>query len=285
MKTANENLKVSIIIPAFNEKNNIRSCLKSISSQRYKKIEIILVDDCSYDNTLLIAKKVSSSLKLNLKTVRLNKHKERGIARNIGAKASTGDYLFFIDADMKLGKSVIEECIKLVCNDSNVKGIVIPEEPFGEGFWVQCRRLEKRCYLGDERIEAARFFERKAFWKVGGWDDNMISGEDWDLTRRIRTCYKISRIKSLLYHNEYNLTLRKTIKKKFYYGFVSHTYLEKNPLNLSIIFFLIFRPSFIRNWKMIISDPLHGIGMFIIKIVEMSAVGMGYLFSKILNLL
>lgn len=284
MKTANCDLKVSVIIPAFNEYDKISSCLRSLSRQNYKKIEVILVDDCSNDETASIAKKTGTFLKLDLKIIQLNKHQERGIARNSGAKKSTGNYLFFVDVDMKLGKNVIVECISLAQKNHDIKGIIIPEKSFGKGFWAECRMMEKQCYIGDERIEAARFLEKKAFWKIGGWDAKMISGEDWDLTRRIRSRFKIGRIKSVLYHNEQHLTLWKAIKKKFYYGLVSHTYLEKNPLNLPAIIFLILRPSFIKNWKMIISDPLHGMGMLFLKAMELFAGGVGYFVSKLPNL-
>lgn len=283
MRGANDNFSVSVIVPAFNEQDRIKRCLKSLSEQKYKKIEIVLVDDCSRDNTVVIAKKIGNFLRLTLKIIKLNKHQERGVARNIGAKSAVGDYLLFIDADMQLGKNVIVECIKLVQKNSEIAAIIIPEASKGKGFWAECRSLEKKCYLGDDRIEATRFFEKRAFWKIGGWDEKMISGEDWDLTRRIRSSYRIGRISSFIIHNEYNLTLYKAIKKKFYYAYTSGIYLKKNRLTLSAIILFIFRPSFIRNWKLILSDPLYGIGMLFLKTMELSAGGAGYLVSKLLN--
>src|SRR3989344_5031703 len=231
MKTANINFKISVVIPVFNEVNKIESCLKSLSNQSYKNIEVILIDDCSNDQTVSVAEKTGVSLGLNLKIIQLGKHQERGTARNIGAKKSTGDYLLFIDADMKLDKNVIDECRGFI-KKSDIKALIIPEESIGEGFWAKCRQLEKKCYLGDDRIEAARFFEKKAFWNVGGWDEKMVSGEDWALTRRIRSKYRIGRIESSIYHNEYKLTLWRAIKKKFYYASVSGIYLENNPLSI-----------------------------------------------------
>ena len=282
MRTANNKHKISIIIPSFNEENNIKNCLKSLSMHK-KNIEIILVDDCSSDKTIQIAQKIGILLKLNLKIIQLTKHRERGTARNIGAKHSNGDYLFFIDSDMKLGNNVISECIRFIGDDNDVKALIIPEQSVGEGFWAKCKGLEKKCYLGDNRIEAARFFEKKAFWNVGGWDSRMISGEDWDLTRRIRSKYKIGRIKSRLYHNEFKLTLWRAVKKKFYYASVSGIYLGKNPLSILGLIFFIFRPAFIRNWKLIASDPIHGAGMFFLKLMELFAGVAGYLFSKLPN--
>lgn len=281
MKTANSKVKISVVIPFFNEADKIKQCLKSLSNQNYKNIEIILVDDYSNDRTALIAKEAGYSLGLDLKIIRLNRHQERGVARNMGAKKSASNFLLFIDADMKLGKNVIAECVRLMQKNLGIKAVIIPEESFGEGFWAKCRQLEKKCYLGDDMIEAARFFGKKAFWNVGGWDEKMVSGEDWDLTRRIRSKYRIGRIKSSIYHNEYKLTLWVAIKKKFYYASVSGIYLKKNPLDLLTMIFFIFRPSFLRNWRLILSDPFHGIGMFFLKIMELAAGGVGYLSSKL----
>lgn len=281
MKSANYKPKVSVVIAAFNESQKITNCLKSLAEQSYRNIEVILVDDHSNDETTQVAKKINLKLGLNLKIIRLNRNQERSVARNRGAKESTGSYMFFIDADMKLSKEVAAKCLKLVQENPEIKAVIIPEKSFGEGFWANCRSLEKLCYIGDDRMEAARFFEKKAFWRVGGWDNKMISGEDWDLTRRIRVKYKIGRISSIIYHNEYQLTLWKAIKKKFYYASVSGIYLERNPLTILSLVFFIFRPAYIRNWKLILSNPIHGMGMFFLKGAEIIAGFFGFVYSKL----
>ncbi|MDO8657104.1 MAG: glycosyltransferase family 2 protein [Candidatus Levybacteria bacterium] len=281
MKDTNHNIRISVIIPAFNEYHKIGTCLKSLSEQNYRTIEVILVDDCSNDNTVLIAREKGLLLGLNLKIIQLTKRQERGIARNRGAKESIGDYLLFVDTDMIISKNVITECVRLILQNDDIKAVIIPEESIGEGFWAQCRHLEKLCYTGDNRVEAARFFEKKAFWKAGAWDNKMISGEDWDLTRRMRARYQVSRIKPLIYHNEYKLTLWEAIKKKFYYASVSGIYLEKNPLSILTLIFFVLRPAYLRNWRLIILDPIHGLGMFILKTAEITAGLLGFLYSKL----
>ncbi len=286
MKTATaKNPVVSIIIPVYNEQLSISDCLKSIANQRFKKIEVILIDDCSNDKTSFVAKEIARKAKMDLKVIRNNIRKERGRSRNLGVKTAKGEFILFIDADMQVGKDVIGECINVTEKNPAIKAVIIPERSFGEGFWAKCRSLEKRCYLGDDRIEAARFFEKKAFWLIGGWNEKMVSGEDWDLTRRIRNKYKVGRIKSLISHNEFKLSLWKAVKKKFYYARVSGVYIEKNPLNLLSLFFFVFRPAYIRNWKTIASDPVHGLGMFLMKGAELMAGGAGFLVSKLPNLL
>lgn len=282
MKTATaKKVSVSIVVPAFNEERAIGDCLTSIANQKYQSTEVILIDDFSTDKTGLLAVQIAKELKINLKVIKNKQHRERGYSRNLGAKTAKGQYLLFIDADMKLDKGVVSECIQIVSESPNVGAIIIPEESYGEGFWSNCRRLEKRCYLGDDRIEAARFINKKIFWEVGGWNSKMISGEDWDLTRRIRSSYEVERIKSFIYHNEYHLTLWKAMKKKYYYASVSGIYLEKNPITIFTVIFFIFRPSFVKNWRLLLSNPIYGVGMVILKIMELLAGSGGYLFSKL----
>jgi len=280
---ARVNPRVSIVIPAYNAEQIIQKNLKALASQTYpkNKIEIILVNDHSLDKTQEVAKKISSVLKLNLKVINLKKHAERGVARNIGSKNAKGDYLFFLDADMKLSKKVIEDSVKTILLDPKTKAIIIPEQSFGEGFWTACRALEKKCYIGNDQIEAARFIESKSFWKIGGWDPTMISGEDWDLTRRLREKYQIARIDSLIYHYEGRLTLWNTAKKKYYYGTTLLPYWKKNLVNSSFIFSMVLRPAYFSKWKLLLSDPIHALGMVILKTVEFSAGSLGILRSKL----
>lgn len=274
---------VSVIIPVYNEEQTIQQCLDSLADQSYKDIEVIVVDDFSSDKTSVVVRQWAKKSSLKLKVILNKGHRERGVTRNLGAKLSKGSYLLFIDSDMQISKRAISDCIKLIKSKPEFRAVIIPEESFGVGFWAKCKSLEKRCYIGDDRMEAARFFETKAFWHAGGWDNKMISGEDWDLTHRVRSFFQVGRINSLIFHNEYNLSLWKAIKKKYYYASVSGIYLKKNPLNLLNIIFFVIRPSFIRNWRVISSDPLHGIGMLFLKLMELFAGGAGYLVSRLPN--
>jgi glycosyltransferase involved in cell wall biosynthesis len=270
---------VSIIVPTFNEDKNIINLLKSVATQTDKNFEVIIVDDRSSDQTINKTEEYSKERNIRLKIIASKKHLERGLIRNLGAKNAHHRYLLFIDADMVLSQNLVKECLNKVNRDKKVKALIIPEESIGEGFWTACRALEKRCYIGDDRIEAARFFEIEAFWDIGGWDKEMISGEDWDLTRRIRERYKIDRITSPIYHNEGRLTLLKAMKKKFYYATQANSYLSKNPINTYTVFFFIIRPAYFRNWRLLIKDPVHALGMFVLKSLEyiVGVVGLIYL--------
>lgn len=274
---------VSIIIPMFNEENNIINCLNSLAKQTYKNIEIILVDDFSSDNTVSRSNNVAKNLHLKLIIISQKTHHERGITRNVGAKAAKGKWLLFLDADMFIDKNVIEECIGKI-GSSELKAIIIPEESYGKGFWTECRKLEKRCYLKDDAIEAARFFNKEIFWKIGGWDEKMISGEDWDLTRRVREKWEIGRISSKIFHNEGNLTIWKVARKKFYYASESGRYLKKYPLKFKDLIFFIIRPAYIKNWRILIADPIHLTGLIVLKSIELLSGAAGFLYSKLPSL-
>lgn len=274
---------VSVVIPAYNVQNIIKKCINSIANQTFGKrnIEIIIIDDVSTDKTKNSAFLEGKKNNLNLKVFTLKKHEERGVARNIGSKKAKGKYLLFLDADMKLANRVVEECLEVLTSNPKFKAVIIPEEAYGEGFWSACRKLEKKCYIGNDQIEAARFIETEAFWKVGGWDPTMISGEDWDLTRRLRERYQIARVNSLIYHYEGHLTLLFTARKKYYYGTTLLPYWRNNLAKSSFAVSMIVRPAYFNKRKLLLSDPVHALGMVILKAVEFSAMGAGLLRSRL----
>lgn len=88
---------ISVIIPIYNVENYLDKCLESIINQTYKKIEIILVNDGSTDDSLRICEKYS---KID-KRITIIDQKNAGVsnARNTGIKKANGDYIIFIDPD------------------------------------------------------------------------------------------------------------------------------------------------------------------------------------------
>jgi glycosyltransferase involved in cell wall biosynthesis len=263
---------ISVIITTRNSEKTLERCLNSIKNQTYENIELIVVDNDSTDKTKEIASRYTKKS--------YNKGPERSIQRNFGAKNAEGEYLFFVDSDMELTQKVVEECVKKILK-TNSKAIIIPEISVGEGFWAKCKALEKECYIGDETIEAARFFEKEIFFKFNGYDEKIAGGgEDWDLPFRIRKAgYKITRINALIKHHEGNLSLWTSMKKKYYYAHTVDKYIKKHP-DMAIKQFTLLRPAFIRNWRRLARDPIHAIGMLFMKVCEFGAGGVGYLKCK-----
>ena len=260
----NEKYKVSIVVNTKNEEKNLPTLLQSIINQSYKNFEIIIVDNNSNDDTLDVAMKYTSKV--------FTKGPERSVQKNFGASIAEGRYLLFLDADMTIDEKVLEECISKVNSDRDIKAIIIHEQSFGQSFWAKCKALERNCYIGDDTIEAPRFFDREIYLELGGYNEIMISGEDWDLANRVKkNGYKIGRIQKYIHHNEGHLSLLKTIKKKYYYAKNATPYVESNVTKPKDILLFIFRPAYFRNWKLLIKDPIHTMGFIIIKFLEISA--------------
>ncbi len=90
--------KISIIIPAYNTEKYIRKCLDSALSQTLRDIEIIVINDCSTDNTLSIIKTYSQK-DGRIKIVDFLKNMGNGYGRNEGLKIARGDFIMFLDSD------------------------------------------------------------------------------------------------------------------------------------------------------------------------------------------
>lgn len=264
--------KVSVVVTTYNEEEKIANCLASIDRQDYSNFEIILVDSKkTTDQTKKIAKRFTNFV--------YSFGYERSPQRNYGAKVAKGSYIIFIDADMELSKSVLTECVDMA--SKGFHAVIVPEKSFGESYWARCKALERNCYIGDELIEAARFFKKSLFLKVGGFDEKMISGEDWDLTLKFRNQgWKVGRIFSFIYHNEGKLSLIKNLRKKFYYSKHSDEYISKNVNSLRDIFLFLFRPSYFKNWKFLLSDPIHFPGFLLMKTLEFAVGGFGAIIFK-----
>ncbi len=264
-------MKISIIIATKNEEQNIERLLTSLKKQTFKDFEIIIVDNFSKDKTLKIAQKYTKNT--------FKSGPERSAQRNFGLKKSNGSYILFLDADMEPEESVLKECFDILDKDKKTKGVIIEEKSVGKSFLSRVKTLEKELYLDVSNIEAARFFRKKDLIKIGAYDQNLISGEDWDLTERIKKIGNIKRIKAQIKHWE-NQSLAHEISKKYYYAKYIKYYAKKYPkrfkdqsdirLRLKILF---------RNPKLVLEHPLEFIGLILLKFTQYLV----YLFAGLSN--
>ena len=92
--------KISVIIPLYNSEKYLGVCLESILIQTLTDFELILVDDCSTDNTCAIAESYLEKFGGRLKIVYLEKNTGSGAApRNVGLEYASGKYVYFMDND------------------------------------------------------------------------------------------------------------------------------------------------------------------------------------------
>ncbi len=202
---------ISVVIPAFNEAGFIAGTILSVLEVkiRYKgSVEIIVVDNNSTDATGEIAASLGA-------TVVFEPVNQIARARNAGARAATGDYLVFLDADTKLEGDILD---KVEVNLSS--GWVI-----GGGAWVVPnsgwlgRAIFKYAVnyplaLKNVTVGPFLYCERAAFHRVGGFDEELYAAEEFSLARRLKAegnkdCKKWKIIK---YHKKHRVI---TSNRKF----------------------------------------------------------------------
>jgi glycosyltransferase involved in cell wall biosynthesis len=295
--------KVSIVVATKNEERNIVYCLKSIDSQTYDNIEMIVVDNESTDSTKNIARKYTKLV--------FDKGPERSSQRNYGmVDIAKGKFVMFVDADMILSPFLVEHCVEFI-KRNNCIALQIPEIILGNSLWSKFRRFERGFYCGTV-IDGARFFIKESFERVGGFDEHLNAAEDWDLDIRIKKNGTINLVETIsmtddalnkwclsdfikeqgvdpkdysnvIFHNESIFKLRKYLEKKFYYTNSFNSYIEKwgkNHHDIKMQFGLVYRYFYVflekGKWKKTISKPHLIAGVYLLRFL----VGLVYLRSK-----
>ena len=244
------NILVSVNITTFNRANLIPRCLDSVLKQSLKNIEIIIVDDCSNDNTSDIV----SSYKIRDSRIRYFKHdKNRGNAnsRNTALKHSNGFYVAFLDDDdewidnFKLEKQVnLFECgdnkIGIICSgiervqsyNKTIKEIV--QHPSDIKF-----KVLKGGLIHNSTV----LTKKKIISDVGGFDVNVQRGIDSEFFRRVivKHNYKVIFMKDITCRYYENSSNRMTATNNCS-DLIAHA--KSQIINIKKYFkYLIFRPT------------------------------------------
>ncbi len=182
-------MKVSIIIPVYNEEKVIKDCLESLSKQTYRDIELIVIDDGSVDKTM----NVLSGFKIDNLQILKQQHKGPGAARNLGARGAKGEILVFVDADMTFDKDFIKKLVAPIEN-GKAKGTFSKEEYVSnwDNIWARCwnineewlpERRHPKDYPDKQRV--FRAILKNEFEKVGGFDSSKGYIDDWSLSEKL----------------------------------------------------------------------------------------------------
>lgn len=252
-------VEVTAVVPTRNSGRTLEACLRSLTSQSLR-CWVVVVDNHSTDDTIAIACEYADIVAVA--------GPERSAQRNAGAALTTSPILAFIDSDMVVGSSVVEQATNAL--HSGAGGVVVPEHSFGEGFWADVRRFERSFYHGSDTVEAARFFRRDVFESVGGFDEAIEPGpEDWDLTIRVRKVVAVTRISAEIAHDEGRPTFWNACAKKGYYAPGLKSFARKHrSASLSVL----DRPYLRRPWMIFGQGPRLGLGLVALKTGEAIAV-------------
>ncbi|GAB1642809.1 glycosyltransferase family 2 protein [Krasilnikovia sp. MM14-A1259] len=257
---------VSVIVPAYNSAPLLRDFLGACRASEYRDFEVIINDDLrSTDGTRTLVEQ-SRADGLDVRYLQENRSMAQG--RKRGAAEARGSVLMHLDSDMTVTPGLIGECADLI--NGPYDALVIPEESFGTTFWARCKWLEKKIYDGVEQIESLRCVRRDIYDKLGGHDERMVFSEDKDFDLRVRKAgYRIGRTRNFLYHNEGDLRLQKTMRKKLGYSGTADLFASEHPeayrwqTNIFHRFGL-----YLKNFPYAFSHPLLYGGLWVMKAGE-----------------
>jgi len=188
---------VSLIIPAYNEEDGIEKTIKSCLSLNYSgKLQIIVVNDCSIDDTLKVANKYKNRITI----VDMKKNGGKAAAVNSGLKEVKYDFVGVIDADSRVSSKSVKNAIKLFfqVKEDEVGAVICKMRPDNEdGSLLERIQLIEYMMVGLIRSMSASIrtlhltpgvlsiYRMKILKKLGGFDKNNLT-EDFEIGVRIR---------------------------------------------------------------------------------------------------
>ena len=181
---------ISIIIPTYNRSHIVERAVNSVIHQTFEFFEIVVVDDCSTDNTEQVIKEISQT-DTRVKYVRTEKNVGGAAARNRGVSASQGKYIAFLDDDDEALPEWLEKSIEKIAILPESWGLICCR-------WYQKSEFthiiyESATFLNDGYVyekllqghdppsgTSGSVIKRAAFYYVGGFDENLQGFQDYD---------------------------------------------------------------------------------------------------------
>jgi len=271
------NSLVSVIIPTRNSSKTLDKCLFSVNNQIYKNIEIVIVDQESEDDTLSIAKRYNCRIMSIQKPLFYTPPTK---SRNVGARCAKGDILYHLDSDMELSERLIHEAVNIFTVKPEAGALIVHEVDITRGFWSKVKAFERRCYWGNDEIESARIVRRNIFETVGGYDEDISSGEDFDIHRRYKKITEIDFCKNIVFHNMGYLSFFKLISKKYSYGKTAKLYFQKQRTSGSNLLKEQLGCYF-KNYKQFFKHPILGAFSIFLKFCEFDSGFVGMIKKQI----
>ncbi len=173
-------VKLSVIIPALNEEETLPMLLQSLDGQTFTEFEVIVADADSEDATVEIAKRHGA---------RVVKGGMPAVGRNAGAGTADGDFLIFLDADVRVPKTFLEDVYNgmqrryadlATCKMRPISDVTLDELLFGLSNSV----IRYTARSQPRAMGFCTFVTKRLFEHVGGFDETITLGEDHEFVKR-----------------------------------------------------------------------------------------------------
>ncbi|MBD3614378.1 glycosyltransferase [Kingella kingae] len=198
----NSNPLISVIIPCYNSALYVTETLNSILAQTMNNYEIVIIDDGSTDNTLLILKQFAQQhSQIQIKIIE-QENTNVTIARVNAIKHASGVYLFFLDSDDKIAPTYFEKAANLLNQQPELSLIYSRAQHFEANTnEIWCAKnptvldiLQIHC-MGNGICMMVR---KKDYDEVGGFNTDLTYGEDWEfyisMLKKNKKFYQIDEI-------------------------------------------------------------------------------------------
>ena len=192
LSTRKSGSHVSVVVPVYNDPNGIRTTLSGLVSQEHDDYEILPVDNDSTDNTSEVINEISSAHPDFVRPCEETDIQSSYAARNTGIEHTSGEILLFLDADMWVDETWIEDIVSaLESNDYDYLGcnveVVANDRP---NFWERYEQsfsFPVETYLEDKHFAptCALAVRREVFEEVGLFDERLESGGDKEFGQRV----------------------------------------------------------------------------------------------------
>lgn len=207
--------RISVIIPAYNRENTIKYCLNSVLKQSLSPYEVIVVDDCSSDNTVEIVKQFNDE---RVRCICLGQRSGAQAARNIGIKEAKGDWIAFQDSDDEWLENKLKCQIDLAIGGGfNVVHCGCYVQKGGIRSMFQMPNLSGSIFKKLLRTPGPTFpgllVKKECLFEIGCLDENVPSYQEWDTVIRLAKAHSIGYIHEPLF--VYHIHDGETISKNF----------------------------------------------------------------------
>ena len=198
---------VSVLIPVYNAKNYLHRCLDSIINQSYQNLQIVIIDDGSYDDSFIICQQYAA----NDSRIEVYHQENHGIAatRNNLLKKVIGDYVLFIDSDDWTETNMINQLISL-CNAYNADIVMCdkviddnPPKQNEQGIYIIDQKQAIKDFLNHNYLDGSLWNKLIKTSLLHGimFQQDISYGEDalfcWQLLQKIK---KMVVTREQLYH-------------------------------------------------------------------------------------
>ncbi len=211
---------ISIVIPTYNSSRFMPGLLESIFKQTVDNMEVIIVDDCSKDDTIEIVKAYP------VKVIQMEKNGGPARARNRGVREAKGDIIFFLDSDVLVLDGTVREVKDYFENNPSANCVigVCATQPLNKGFVPTYMAMFEYIHLVSARGGRVSVFaprcgaiKKELFQRVGGYDESYKGAdvEDFELARRINREDSIFLNPNMLVRHQFVNNLSEAVRNYF----------------------------------------------------------------------